>query len=211
MSPRRAASTGSISLLALLLAAPLLAQGTGGAASLNGVVVDTQGGFIPGATIEIRNTATGVTETLVSNANGAFSMPALSPGLYTVTASLNGFKTSVLSEVRLVAATPAQIKTVLEVGALTETVEVKGGAELVQTTIARVQSTMLAEQIHEAAARLAQRALNFGRCSCPASSTTGEPPRLDDQRPAAEHDQHHDRRRQHRTTTSSRPTASSRW
>jgi carboxypeptidase family protein len=110
VSSRLAALTGWIALLALLLAAPVLAQGTGGATSLSGVVVDTQGGFIPGATIEIRNTATGVTETVVSNANGAFAVPALSPGLYTVTVSLNGFKTYVLSEVRLIAATRRRSK-----------------------------------------------------------------------------------------------------
>ena len=159
---------------------------------MNGVVVDTQGGFIPGATIEIKNTATGVTETLVSNANGAFSTPALSPGLYTVTVSLNGFKTYVLSDVRLVAATPAQIKTVLELGALTETVEVKGGANLVQTTSATVQSTMLAEQITKLP--LVSRNGLSSVMFLPGVEQTGGYRDCDDQRPAAEHHQPHARR-----------------
>ena len=138
------------------LAAPASRTRHGGAASLSGVVVDSQGGVIPGATIEIKNNATGVTETLVSNANGVFSVPALSPGTYTVTVSLSGFKTYVLSDVRLVAATPAQIKTMLQLGALTETVEVKGGASLVQTQRdGAVDDARRAD--HEAAARLAQR------------------------------------------------------
>jgi len=138
---------GWICLLGALSAAPALAQGTGGTTSLNGVVVDSQGGVLPGATVEIKNAATGVTETVVSNTAGAFSIPGLSPGLYVVSVSLSGFKTTVITDVRLVAASPAQIKPMLEMGALTETVEVKGGAGLVQTSSVTVQSTMLAEQI----------------------------------------------------------------
>ena len=144
-APRR--SIGWIVLLAALWSAPAFAQGVGGTTSLNGVVVDAQGSVVPGATIEVKNTATGVTETVVSNTAGAFSIPALSPGLYVVTVSLSGFKTLVITDLRLVAATPAQIKPLLEMGALSETVEVKGGAGLVQMSSAKVQSSMLAEQI----------------------------------------------------------------
>ncbi len=144
-TPRRPISC--VLVIAALWAAPVLAQGVGGTTSLNGVVTDAQGGVIPGASIEAKNTATGVAETVVSNTTGAFSIPGLSPGLYAVTVSLSGFKTTVITDVRLVAATPAQITAVLELGALTETVEVRGGPGLVQTTSVKVQSTMLAEQI----------------------------------------------------------------
>lgn len=65
----------------------------------------------------------------------------------TVTVSLSGFKTSMVSDVRLVAATASQIKVALELGALTETVEVKAHSSLVQTQSTTVQATMLAEQI----------------------------------------------------------------
>jgi hypothetical protein len=136
-------------LLTLLVAAPAFAQGGGTAASLTGSVVDPEGGVIPGATVEVKNNATGVTERLVTNASGVFSVPALSPGTYTVTVSLQGFKTAVLNEVRIVAATAAEVKVTLEVGALTETVEVKASTELVRTQATTVQSTMLAEQINK--------------------------------------------------------------
>ncbi len=136
-----------IVVIAALWSAPVLAQGVGGTTSLNGVVVDAQGGVIPGASIEVKNTATGVLEAVVSNTAGAFSIPGLSPGVYVVTVSLSGFKTTIITDVRLVAATPAQIKALLELGALTETVEVRGGQGLVQTSSVKVQSAMLAEQI----------------------------------------------------------------
>lgn len=134
-------------LLAALVVSPVFGQGSGGSSALNGVVVDGQGAVVPGATIEVRNQATGVSETVISNASGAFAVPALSPGLYTVTVSLSGFKTHVAENVRLLAATPTEIKATLQLGALTETVVVEGGAPLVQTTSTAVQSRMLAEQI----------------------------------------------------------------
>ena len=136
-------------LLALLVATPAFAQGGGTAASLTGSVVDPEGGVIPGATVEVKNNATGVTERLTTNASGAFSVPALNPGTYTVTVSLQGFKTHVLNDVRIVAATAAEVKVVLEVGALTETVEVRANTDLVRTQATSVQSTMLAEQINK--------------------------------------------------------------
>jgi hypothetical protein len=136
-------------LLALVLAAPAFAQGGGTAASLTGTVIDSVGGAIPGATVEVKNNATGAIERLITNSTGVFSVPALSPGTYTVTVSLTGFKTHVLNEVRIVAATAAEVKVTLEVGTISEKVEVKASTSLVQTQSVSVQSTMLAEQINK--------------------------------------------------------------
>ena len=90
----------------------------------------------------VRNNATASTFETVSNAAGAFSIPVLAPGTYTVTVALEGFKTAVINDVRLLAATPGSIRATLEVGSLSETVEVKGGTELVQTQSATVSSTI---------------------------------------------------------------------
>ena len=138
----------TLCLILTLLAVPLaFAQGGGAMASLAGSVVDTAGAVVPGATVEVKNNATGTVEHVITNASGVFQVPGLSPGTYSVTVTLEGFKTFVLSEVRLVSAAPAEVKAVLEVGALSETVEVKGGSELVQTQSTMVQSRMLSEQI----------------------------------------------------------------
>ena len=69
----------------------------------------------------------------MTNATGQFSFPALAAGTYTVTVSLSGFKTFVANDVRLLAARPGEVNAKLEVGSLTETIEVKAGTELVQT------------------------------------------------------------------------------
>ena len=123
-----------------------MAQGSANS-SLAGVVVDTAGGVVPGATVMVKNNATASTFEAVSNTAGAFSIPVLDPGTYTVTVALEGFKTAVINDVRLLAATPASIRATLEVGSVTETVEVKGGTELVQTQSATVSSTITTEQI----------------------------------------------------------------
>lgn len=117
--------------------------------SLSGVVVDTSAGVLPGAVVVIKNNATSVTVQLMTNGSGVFSAPALDAGTYTVTVTLSGFKTVVVSSVKLVAATPADLpKITLEVGSLSETVEVRGGTELVQTTSTAVSSTINVKQIN---------------------------------------------------------------
>ena len=132
---------------AIVLSSTLaLAQG-GANSSLAGVVVDAAGGVVPGATVTVRNNATGTAFESVSNSAGAFSIPALDPGTYTVTVALDGFKTAVISDVRLLAATPGSVRATLEVGNLAETVEVKGGTELVQTQSSTISSTITTEQI----------------------------------------------------------------
>jgi hypothetical protein len=135
--------------VALLLSATTSAFAQGSSSSLSGSVVDAGGGVIPGATVVVKNNATAVSQTVVTNSTGAFALPALAVGTYTVTVSLTGFKTAVINDVRLVSATPAQVTAKLEVGTLSETVEVTAGADLVQTQSATVTSTIKMEQLSE--------------------------------------------------------------
>jgi hypothetical protein len=130
-----------------LICTPAFAQGGGSAAMLSGTVVDKDGGVVPGATIVVKNKATGDSQTVVSNAQGAYSVPALSAGVYTVTVSLSGFKTVNHDDVRLVAATTANLSTTLEIGQLSETVNVKANTEIVRTQQTAVTTTMGTEAI----------------------------------------------------------------
>jgi hypothetical protein len=126
-----------------------LAYAQGGNQSLSGTVVDSGGGVIPGAAVVVKNNATGETFDSASNASGVFSIPAIAVGTYTVTVTLQGFKTAVLNDVRIITGTAASIKAVLEIGALTETVQVSSRAELVQSQSPQVSSTLVAEQLSE--------------------------------------------------------------
>ncbi len=139
----------ALALTAILALACTLAHAQGTAtATLSGVVVDPGGGVIPGAAVLVKNEATGTRSDVVTNKSGAFSVPALNPGTYTVTVSLMGFKTSVVRNVKLVAASPADVKVKLELGGIEETVVVIGGTELVQTRSATIAQTVNVDQIN---------------------------------------------------------------
>ena len=136
-------------LIFTMIGATLAAAQGSSRSSLAGVVVDADGGVLPGASVVITRDATGVTVQLTTNDAGVFSAPALDAGIYTVTVTLSGFKTAVLKDVRLIAGTPANLPNVLlELGALAETVEVRAGTDLVQTQTASVSSTIDVEQIN---------------------------------------------------------------
>ena len=77
----RLAWIGRISLILLALVPVSLAQ-TAVTGGLNGVVKDSTGAVVPGATVTIVNTATGDTRVLTTNAAGRYSAPFLKPGAY---------------------------------------------------------------------------------------------------------------------------------
>jgi hypothetical protein len=122
------------------------AQG-GGSSSITGTVTDNSGGVIPGATVVVTDASGGRYET-VSNSQGAFSIPSLTPGTYKVTVTLTGFKTFVAENVRVIATSPATVAAKLEIGQLTETVTVRSATELVNTQNATVSSTLNADQLN---------------------------------------------------------------
>src|SRR5262245_8737848 len=84
-----------------MIASPAFAQGASSSSSLAGVVVDKDGGVIPGANVTVKNQATGVSQTTTTNSSGAYSFPTLDAGTYTVTISLQSFKTVEMKDVRL--------------------------------------------------------------------------------------------------------------
>jgi hypothetical protein len=136
-------------VLVVLAMTGSLAFGQGGAttSSLSGSVSDSSGAVIPGADIAAKNNATSGESRAVSDATGSFTIPALPPGVYTVTISLMGFKTMVMPDVQLTAAQPARVKAVLEVGQLQETVTVTGATEIVQAESSAVATTLTTKQI----------------------------------------------------------------
>lgn len=135
-----------IAALVTLMASTVYAQG-GTTTSVSGTVVDTSGAAVPGADVTIKNNATGTIYTTVTGATGTFTMPGISPGVYSVTISLMGFKTHVVPELPVNAGVPAAIRASLDVGKVEETVVVTGGAEIVQTVNSAVTTTLSVRQL----------------------------------------------------------------
>jgi len=133
-------------LITLAASSGAFAQGSS-TASISGVVVDTDGAVIPGADVVVKNVRTGETFTSVSSGQGVFTVPALITGTYSVTVSLQCFKTAVLNEVVVNAGVTASVRATLEVGGLTEQVVVKSNSELVQTQTATVATVLDTRQV----------------------------------------------------------------
>jgi hypothetical protein len=131
----------------VLLSSTAFAQG-GATSAISGVVTDSAGGVIPGATVVVTGTNTGTKFEAITNDRGAYTVPALSPGLYSVNASLAGFKTAVITDVRVQLGSPTTVNATLDVGNLEESVTVTGaGAELINTQTPAIAATLNVEQI----------------------------------------------------------------
>ncbi len=117
---------------------------TGG---LRGAVRDANG-VIPGVTVELINEATNAPREAVSNESGEYSFGAVPPGVYTVKATLTGFRTYENKGVRIATQQFVTLDITLEVGQLQETITVTGAAPLIDTsnasTGAVIDSTALA-------------------------------------------------------------------
>jgi len=137
-----------VSSFLLWLATPkTLAQETRG--QILGRVVDPSGAVVPGAPVRAVNTATGVETSSTTNENGDYVLPFLISGTYRVTVQTRGFKESVENNVQVRIAEKITLNITLEVGQQTESVQVTGGAELVEAATATMGSVINARQIAE--------------------------------------------------------------
>ena len=125
-------AAGTFLFLTLFSSGPLFAQ-RADRATISGVVLDPQGSGVPGATVTVRNEDTGVDTVLVTNNAGAYTSPPLVLGRYTVTVDLSGFKKAVSSEIRLQGGDAIRHDVTLQVGELTESIEVRSTSGLSDT------------------------------------------------------------------------------
>jgi hypothetical protein len=127
-------------LLAAIGMAVTAAPATGqtGAASVTGIVTDQSGAALPGATVTATNQATNVSYTTVSNEAGNYTITSVPLGSYVVKAELASFKTSATRPSQAEARQTLRFDFKLELGTLSETVEVSGQSPVLQTESATV-------------------------------------------------------------------------
>src|SRR5262245_134055 len=102
-------------------------------AQLSGTIADPTGALLPGVEISATNTATNTTRTTVSNETGSYVLPNLPLGPYTLEATLAGFSVFAQRGIVLQVGDDKVINVVLQVGQVTETIEVQADALLVET------------------------------------------------------------------------------
>ncbi len=116
-------------------------------ARLVGTVKDATGALIPNAKVNAVHNETRTRTDTTSNVNGEFVLPALQPGSYTLNVEASGFRKAVISDITLDVAAEVAENVVLEVGQLTETVEVRANTLAVQTTESQVSQVVTLSDI----------------------------------------------------------------
>jgi hypothetical protein len=118
-------------------------------ATISGHVFDASGAAVPDAKVQAVNIETNETTTATSNASGAYSIPFLRPGNYKLSTSAAGFKQQVRESITLEVGRVAGIDITLEVGNLSESVQVTAEAQLLDTQTANRGGVVNTQQVSE--------------------------------------------------------------
>ena len=117
--------------------------------TISGSVTDPTGAVVPGATVTVKNLATGIARTTTAGENGRYEVPNLPVGDYEVTAGMTGFQTSVRSGIALTVGRTAVVDFGLQVGEVTQAVTVTGEVALVETTTATVSNLVSEREVND--------------------------------------------------------------
>src|SRR5712671_2410051 len=118
-------------------------------AQISGSVQDPSGAVLPGAEITATQTDTGISRMTLTNETGSYTLPNLALGPYKLEAGLPGFRTFVQTGIVLQVNSNPTINVVLQVGQVSEQVEVQANAALVDTRNLSVGQVMETERIME--------------------------------------------------------------
>lgn len=138
--------------VSVLILTILLSSFTAFSQSTSGRLVGTVNspdGVLPNANVTIKDSKTGKAQTVVSGDDGSFLFPQLEFGVYSVTISVNGFKTYVNNEVKIDVGREVSLNATLEVGNIQESVTVTGGADVLNSTTAEISTTVSPRQVLE--------------------------------------------------------------
>jgi len=133
-----------VALFAGIVASPAIAQEQRGA--IEGIVKDSSGAVLPGATVEVKAPSGAVVNT-TSDASGVFRFPSLAPGTYEVSATLQGFSPAKVPDVLVSLGQIKKVELAMAVGGLTDTVTVTSESPLVDVKQTARQTNIRAEQV----------------------------------------------------------------
>ena len=135
----------SFLLSIMLLGGNLAAQSTYSA--ITGTVTDPTGAVVPGVKVTAINTATNISTSTEANAAGVYTVAQLMPGTYTLRATLAGFREFRADQLVLEARTYRRLDITMQVGNLTEKVEVTAGISAIETERAKIGDTRQREEL----------------------------------------------------------------
>src|SRR6266576_1192074 len=115
--------------------------------AFHGTVIDSTGAVVPGATVEVTNLATGLTRNASANQAGFYTITQLPPGQYSVTVSKTGFAKVLQSRVELLVNQDVEADYTLNVGAVTQHVEVTSAPPALETANATLDQVIGSKQV----------------------------------------------------------------
>ena len=130
----------------LFLTSPVFAQST---ATVQGTVTDSKGDVLPNVTVTIKNRSTSFERTTQSDAQGNYQFAALQVGTYSIEARVDGFKTQVVDQVSVEVAKTLVQNFQMEVGAISEQVQVTSDLPIVETATTSVGSVINQRTVQE--------------------------------------------------------------
>lgn len=140
--------TGIVFLFLMSLLTVVSGQ-TATSGQITGNVTDQSGSAVPDATVTVTNIGTGEKRTVMTSGDGNYSIPNLSVGAYTVSVTKSGFKETSISNVSVNVANVTQQNVAMEVGQLSETVQITADGIQVQTQTGTVGEVVTGEQVRE--------------------------------------------------------------
>jgi hypothetical protein len=135
---------GLLAVLCVFAASPLWAQQN---ATIVGTITDNSGAVVPGVAVSVTNVNTGVKVNTVTNSAGYYRVQNLIPGQYTVEAEAKGFQKALRTAFTLEVAQTATIDLTLQVGAVTQTVEVTAATPMLQEQTAEIGQVIQRQEV----------------------------------------------------------------
>lgn len=139
----------ALGLLWITLVCPVEVVAQSTTQSIQGLVTDASGAIIAGAKITITNEGTGVSSTVQTNATGNYTLPLVPVGNYDLRCEMQGFKTETVKGLRVETAAQVRQNFQMQVGEVTETIEVSAAAVSLQTENANVGGVIGNKEIIE--------------------------------------------------------------
>lgn len=125
------------------------AYGQVGSSTMTGRVTDPTGSTVPNVNVSVVQLATNFNFTAVTNNDGIYRIPSLQPGAYRVTFEAAGFKKAIREDVDLRSGDTLAVDMILQVGSVSESVEVKGTTQLLETETSATGALVEGETLHK--------------------------------------------------------------
>src|SRR5262249_51516671 len=133
-------------ILLLVCLAPMTAQTSG---EITGEIRDPSGSVVVGARVSVINKANAAVRTVLTNDAGVYSFPSLQPGIYEIKVAMQGFQSMTRSDLELQVQQTARVDFTLQLGQVSEVVEVTGATGLLTTENATVGTVIENKRIVE--------------------------------------------------------------